>query len=331
MKNFAMQFKKKTVLVIGDVMLDEYIFGKITRMSPEASRAPVVLIKNRRYAMGGAANVAHNIVSLGGTAILLGCIGNDEHGHVLRKLLSEAGIKDCSFISADRSMTVKTRIFHGARQIARVDQETTKSLTRRELSLCSKKLHRLPRHIDFVIISDYAKGMLSKKSLRLILNRFPGERIIADPKPIHKNLFRNLRLITPNLKEVSDMTRTELKRHGDISRVIQSLTKDMKTSVLATLGRHGMMLCDKQEFSIHRITAAEKRPVDVTGAGDVATAACAIALASGASPIEAAEFANVAAGISVLKLGTATVTLKEVARKSAHQARFITKRIHLTK
>jgi rfaE bifunctional protein kinase chain/domain len=314
MKSFTARFKNKTILVIGDLMLDEYIFGNIFRMSPEAPTTPVILVKNRERVLGGAANVAHNIVSLGGKAMLLGCIGDDNAGLLFQKLLTEARIENRSFTSAERPTTVKNRLFDGNRQVARVDTETAKPLTRRELELFSKALHKLPRRIDFVAISDYAKGMFSKETMRLILKRFPGNRILADLKPVHKNLVHELCVITPNLEEVSLMAGIKLRRHEDIRNTAARLAKELRTSVLITMGREGMMLCDKKDLSIYRVAPPKVRAVDVTGAGDVATAATALALASGASLIDAAEFANRAAAISVTKLGTATVTFKETER-----------------
>ncbi len=293
-------------------MLDEYIFGNITRKSPEAPKTPVLLVESKRCVLGGAANVAHNIVSLGGKAILLGCLGDDESGLTFRKLLNSAHIRNHSFMSVGRPTTVKTRLFDGERQVARIDTEKTKSLTRRELKLFSKMLQELPRAIDFIVVSDYAKGMISGETMQLVLRKFSGGQILADAKPIHKNLMRNLRVITPNLNEVSLMAGVKLRRHEDIKKTTMALARELGTSVLATMGREGMMLCDKEGFSIHRIPPPKVRAVDVTGAGDVAAAACALALASGAPLLEAAKLANRAAAISVTKLGTATVRLKEI-------------------
>ena len=312
MKNFTAQFKNKTVLVIGDVMLDEYIFGSITRMSPEVPQTPVILTHGGKRVLGGAANVAHNIASLGGKALLLGCVGDDENGRWSRQLLADAGIKDFSFVSLTRSTTTKTRVFDGSRQVARIDDEQNNALSPKELALFKIALKKLPTKIDMVVISDYAKGMISPKTMQILRKKFSGEKIVADPKPIHKNLMRSLYLITPNLKEMSTMADESLKRHEDIKSTATRLTKELHTSILATMGREGMMLCDKKNFSIHRIAPPRVHAIDVTGAGDVATAALALALASGASLIAAAEFANRTAAISVTKLGTATVTLKEI-------------------
>jgi D-beta-D-heptose 7-phosphate kinase/D-beta-D-heptose 1-phosphate adenosyltransferase len=314
MKKFTAQFKNKTVLVVGDVMLDDYILGNITRMSPEAPKTPVILTKNEKRVLGGAANVANNIVSLGGKAILLGCVGNDENGTEFRRLLAKAGVKDSLFTSPARPTTTKTRIFDGERQVARVDDENNGPLSSKEFGLFTAALRELPSKIDMVVVSDYAKGMVSPKTMQALRKKFSGEKIIADVKPVHKDLMRELCMITPNLKEVSLMAGVALKRHEDIRITATRLAKELDTSILATMGREGMMLCEKRGFGIHRVSPPKVRAVDVTGAGDVATAACALALASGASLIQAAEFANGAAAISVTKLGTATVTQKEAEK-----------------
>jgi D-beta-D-heptose 7-phosphate kinase/D-beta-D-heptose 1-phosphate adenosyltransferase len=312
MKNFTAQFKHKTILVVGDIILDEYLFGNITRMSPEAPQTPVVLMKNEKLVLGGAANVANNIVSLGGKAILLGSIGNDEHGRLLKELLKKAKIKDGSFISSERPTITKTRVFDGERQIARIDDEKDHPLSKKELALFQTALRKIPANIDMVIVSDYAKGMISKETMRMLRRKFSGDKIVADPKPIHKDLMRGLLIITPNLKETSLMAGAALRRHEDIRNTALRLADELQTSILATMGREGMMLCDKSDMTVYRVASPKVRAIDVTGAGDVATAACALALASGASLAEAAEFANRAAGISVTKIGTAVVTLKDI-------------------
>lgn len=315
MEDLADQFKNRTILVIGDLILDEYIFGDITRMSPEAPKTPVILIRDRKYVLGGAANVANNIVSLGGKAILLGELGNDGNGEIFRGLLRKAGIINRTFVSIERPTTIKTRVFYDGRQIARIDAEKTAPLCRAELKQFAVALQSIQRKIDFVVISDYAKGMFSKATREIILERFSGEKILADPKPIHKDLVRHLRLITPNLKETSAMAGVSLKRHDGIRAAIRTLARELDTSILATMGHEGMMLCNKKGLDIHRIPPPRVRAVDVTGAGDVATAACALALASGVSLAGAAHLANLTASISVTKQGTATVTLAEL-RKS---------------
>ena len=312
MKNFTAQFKHKTILVVGDIILDEYLFGNITRMSPEAPQTPVVLMKNEKLVLGGAANVANNIVSLGGKAVLLGCIGNDEHGRLLKKLLKKAKIKNGSFISSERPTITKTRVFDGERQIVRIDDEKDHPLSKKELALFQTALRKIPANIDMVIVSDYAKGMISKETMQILRKKFSGDKIVADPKPIHKDLMRGLLVIAPNLKETSLMAGAALRRHEDIRNTALRLAEELQTSILTTMGRDGMILCDKSNMTVYRVASPKVRAIDVTGAGDVATAACALALASGASLSQAAEFANRAASISVTKLGTATVTIKEI-------------------
>ncbi len=314
MRNFTADFKNKTILIVGDLILDEYVFGNSTRMSPESPTAPIVLVKNRKYMLGGAANVANNIVSFGAKAVLMGCVGDDLNGSVLKELAKPTKIDSRLITSGYRPTTIKTRVFDGERYIARVDTETTRPFNREELRSFSKELGRLPRDIDFIIISDYAKGLLSKDTMQMILQRFDGKHVLADPKPVHKSLLRGLNVITPNLKEFLTMTGGKLKNKGDITKAAVQLTKELGTSLLVTMGHEGMLLCDKNNLAIHRTAVPKFKAVDVTGAGDVATAACALALASNASPVEAAEFANRAASFSVTKFGTSTVTLREMSR-----------------
>jgi D-beta-D-heptose 7-phosphate kinase/D-beta-D-heptose 1-phosphate adenosyltransferase len=314
MKHFTSQFKNKTILVVGDIILDKYIFGKITRMSPEAPKTPVILAMSEGYALGGAANVAHNIVSLGGKAILLGYVGKNGNAATVKRLLSKTKIKDASFVSADHPTVTKTRIFDGARQVARTDEESTAPLSKQELATFLAAIKKVQKNIDIVVVADYAKGMVSKEAMTLLVKKFGGDKIIADPKPVHKDLMRNLLLITPNLKELSLMTGRDIKQTSDIYSATQGLAQDLHTSILATLSGKGMALYDKSDDTIFRVPPPGVKVVDVTGAGDVATAACALAIASGASLAEAALFANRAAGISVTKPGTATVTVKEIAQ-----------------
>lgn len=312
MKHFAAQFKNKTILVVGDIILDKYIFGKITRKSPEAPKTPVILAMNEGYALGGAANVSHNIVSLGGKAILLGYLGDDDNATTVKHLLSKTKIKDSSFIIRSHPTITKTRIFDGTRQVARIDEESTAPLSKQELAIFLAAIKKAQKNVDIVIVVDYAKGMISKEAMALLIKKFGGEKIIADPKPIHKDLMRNILLITPNLKELSLMTRRDIKKTNDIYSATQILAQDLRTSILATLSGKGMTLYDISDDTIFRVPPPGVKVVDVTGAGDVATAACALAVASGASLAEAALFANRAAGVSVTKPSTATVTLKEV-------------------
>jgi D-beta-D-heptose 7-phosphate kinase/D-beta-D-heptose 1-phosphate adenosyltransferase len=204
------------------------------------------------------------------------------------------------------------RIFDGERQVARIDRERAEEFSTKELALFSAALRKLPKKIDMVVVSDYAKGIVSKKTMALLRKRFTGDKIIADPKPVNKDHMRELHMITPNLKEVSAMTGLEFKSHDLIREAIRTLARELHSSILVTMGREGMMFCDKNNMTIYRVASPKVRAIDVTGAGDVATASCALALAAGASFSEAAEFANRAASVSVTKFGTATVTLAEI-------------------
>ena len=256
--------------------------------------------------------MANNMVSLGGTAILIGYVGDDENGKLSRRLLKKAGIRDFLFTSRTRPTITKMRVFDGERQVTRMDDEHSGPLSKQELASFSAAIRKLPSKIDMVIVSDYAKGTVSQKTMQILRDRFSGEKIVVDTKPIHRNLMHGLCMITPNLKEMSAMAGVPLRRHEDIRITAARLAKELNTSVLATLGREGMILCDKNDMTINRIRSPNLHAIDVTGAGDVATAAFTLAVASGASFVDAAKFANRAASISVTKLGTATVTLKEI-------------------
>jgi len=312
-KHFIKKFSSKNILVVGDAMLDEYIFGKITRMSPEAPLVPLILIESKKYALGGAANVAHNITALGGNAMLLGVKGGDNHGRILHQLLKKARIKDLLITVNDRPTTTKIRIFENHRLLTRVDEEESRRLKKSILSAFISKIKHLKHtKIDFVIISDYAKGVISKKLFRALLTAFGGEKIIADFKPKHQTFIKNIYAISPNIKETSEIAKVPIKNYSDALKAAMIVTKKLGTSTVVTMGRYGVLVYDKNRKTGSYIPAKKVKMIDVTGAGDTLTAALALAVASGANLFEAAEFANSVAAISVSKLGTATVKPREL-------------------
>jgi len=153
-------------------MLDEYLLGNITRMSPEAPLTPVILMKSNKWVLGGAANVANNVVSLGGKAILLGVIGDDENGHRFGRIIAKTKIKNTAFVSAVRPTTTKTRLFDGERQVARIDEEHAAPLSAKELALFTRALKKIAARVDMVVVSDYAKGMLTKETMVILKKTF---------------------------------------------------------------------------------------------------------------------------------------------------------------
>lgn len=325
------RFKKAKILVIGDLILDEFIWGDVARISPEAP-VPVVWSKRRSFMPGGAANVANNIRSLGGQASLIGVIGRDESSAILKRELSKRKI-DISgiFVQPLRHTTVKTRIIAGHQQVVRVDWEDTEpispGLNSRIYNFVRKKLSAC----DAIIIEDYGKGVINAALILRIISQAKdkGKIVIVDPKEEHFQLYQGVTAITPNLKEMENAIRDlkikdtsnrfplnsdRLVSDKDIDRagieVLRYLSLD---SLLVTLGESGMRLFQKGDKITYIPTLAQE-VFDVSGAGDTVISTFALSMASGANKLEAANLANFAAGIVVGKIGVATVTCKELLK-----------------
>ena len=310
------------VLVVGDVMLDQYIWGHVGRISPEAP-VPVVEFDRESFMPGGAANVARNVHTLGAQTELLGYVGRDDHARQLRRLLAEQDIT-CSGLlaSAARTTSVKTRIIAHQQQIVRVDRETRGAVDERDTQRLLKSIEGSLPGTDAVIVCDYGKGVVTQELLDGVhrLCRARGVWLSLDPKPVHELSLTGLSLLTPNRKEafelagVSDGTRTAdpLKDPG-LQRVAETLLRELSPALLLiTLGDLGMLLCQRGQKPFHIPTVA-REVFDVSGAGDTVIASFTLAIAAGASPVEAAIFSNHAAGVVVGKVGTATVSPAELA------------------
>ena len=306
-------FKKGNVLVIGDLMLDEFLFGKIERISPEAP-VPVVKIKNgeRKLSLGGAANAAYNIHTLGGKVFLAGVIGNDLQGKEFLKLMKNSDMETSGIIMENGRLTThKLRAIAYSHQVIRLDRETNEEIlpeSRKKIINYIKK--RLPR-VNCVIISDYNKGFLTKKLLNEILNIFRKSKIpvLIDPTLKNMDYYRGAYLMKPNLKEALQiLAKTEDTSKNEILRKLKNRLKC--ENILLTCGEEGMTLLEKTQIT--NISSLGKEIHDVTGAGDTVIATVALALATGASLKEAAILSNFAAGIVVGKLGTAGVTQTEL-------------------
>jgi rfaE bifunctional protein kinase chain/domain len=307
------KFGKGRVLVIGDLMLDEFLWGKIDRISPEAP-VPVVKIKNgeRKLSLGGAANTAYNIKTLGGKVFLAGVIGNDSQAKDLLKLMRNCGLDTSGIITENkRPTTHKLRVIAHFQQVIRLDRETNKETS----SASNKKItDYITKHIhktDCVVISDYDKGLLTRKLLSEILSIFKTSKIPVLVDPTLKNIeyYSGAALIKPNLKEARQI----LAKADDASRkkIIYELRKRLRVrNVLLTCGEQGMTLLEKETLT--NIPSLGKEIHDVTGAGDTVIATVALALSAGASLRDAAILSNFAAGIVVGKFGTAGVTQKEL-------------------
>jgi len=309
------------IAVVGDVMLDQFIWGTVSRISPEAP-VPVVDFERESVMPGGAANVARNLTSLNVPADLLGVVGQDHAGRQLRDLLREHQI-GCSGLlaKAGRMTSVKARIVAHKQQVVRIDRETRDgldaSLTRRLLAALKSRISGTAA----VILGDYGKGVVTQELLDPIkkLCREHGVWLSLDPKPVHRLDLTGLSLITPNRKETFELARlSDETRHGDplkdanLKLAAERLLAELQPALLLiTLGELGMLLCERGKPPFHIPTVAQE-VFDVSGAGDTVIACFTLAIAAGASPKEAAVLSNHAAGIVVGKLGTATVAPEEL-------------------
>ena len=313
--------RQLTVLVVGDLMLDQFIWGRVGRISPEAP-VPVVEFERESFMPGGAANVARNLTALGAHAELFGTVGGDGTARVLKGLLTAQGV-GCQGLLADRTRktSVKTRIIAHQQQVVRVDRETNTPLDARHTRKLIAALESKLGSADAVILGDYGKGVVTQALLDEIkaLCRPRGIWLSVDPKPVHQLNLQGLSLITPNRKEAFELAGMHdgmraANPLGDL-RLLEAadrlLTELEPALLLITLGDQGMLLCRRNEMPYHIPTMAQE-VFDVSGAGDTVIASFTLAVAAGASPLEAAVFSNHAAGAVVGKVGTATVVPDEL-------------------
>jgi rfaE bifunctional protein kinase chain/domain len=302
------------ILVIGDVMLDHYIWGDATRISPEAP-VPVIDIARDSWTAGGAANVAVNIAGLGARCTVFGFIGGDADGERLRSILREKGVSAVAS-PGDGTTIVKTRVMVQHQQLCRLDRESPTASYAADPGQAAKLLAREIRECDAVILSDYAKGLLSDGLVSQVTKAARAEKkfIALDPKPKNQLSFSGLDLITPNKREALQLAGIEPAQGASFpaARVCARLNELYNTrNIVVTLGEDGMLLSSSGKV-ITTIPTAAREIFDVSGAVDTALAALVLALTSGAALEEAAHFANAAAGVVVAKLGTATVSPEEL-------------------
>ena len=307
-------FHSARILVIGDVILDRYVTGSVQRLSPEAP-IPVLRPANDRCTLGGAANVALNIATLGGQAILVGVIGNDAAGHEIERLVTATPGVNASLVRiADRPTTAKTRFMTGSHQLLRLDEETTAPLDHAGLRAVLEAVEASLETTDVIVLSDYAKGVLCDAALDAILSRAAeaGRLVIADPKRPDFAAYRGATILTPNEHEVRVATRIGADHDAEADRAGRvALDATGGEAVLVTRSASGLTLVCRDQDALHLPTRA-REVADVSGAGDTLVAALAVALGAGAALPEAAMLANATAGISVGKQGTATVSRQEL-------------------
>ena len=305
---------ERRVLVLGDVMLDEFWWGRVSRISPEAP-VPVVQVTGQSFHLGGAGNVAASVRSLGGGAVLAGVVGRDTAAERVREALAAAGVDSHLVeVGRDRPTTVKTRIVAHGQQVVRADREDAADVPARAQAALLESVRRELPSCGALVISDYQKGVVTASLLRRVLPlaKRHGVPVLVDPKVRHFRLYRGATVVTPNQIEAEQATGLQLRSPAEVvaaGRRILSLLGCR--AVLVTRGEHGMSLCERGRPPLHVPTAA-REVFDVTGAGDSVIAAMALALAAGASLPEAAVLANCAAGVVVGKIGTAQASPAEV-------------------
>lgn len=315
MRQLIDRFANRRVLVVGDVMLDEYVWGRVSRISPEAP-VPVVEVERREHLAGGAANVARNLSSLGASVSVVGLVGRDGEGERLAELFAESGVDAAGLIvDPSRPTTVKTRVIAHNQQVVRIDREHRGPVAASIASAAlSAALERLP-DVEAVVLSDYAKGLLGPGICSGVIEgaRGQGVLVVVDPKGRDYSKYARATAITPNKAEAGEAASQELRDEAALVEVGRDLLRSLELdSLLITRGEEGLSLFQASGDVCHLPTFGRK-VFDVTGAGDTVVAAFVLSLAAGASAVDAAYVANHAAGIVVGRIGAATVSPEELA------------------
>jgi len=309
----------RKILVVGDIIVDHFVWGNVSRISPEAP-VPVVNVTKEELLLGGGANVLHNIYSLGGEAVLCGIIGDDDMGARLQELLLDLGASTDGLVKGKRPTTVKTRVVAQGQQVVRFDREQTGAPSVVTVAAMTDFIAKNLADFDAVIISDYYKGVIGSSLMKQLLQRVAeledenGGKIpvVVDPKPSEPDRFYGASLITPNHLEAEKMSGMTISTTADLRHAAALLLeKTGCEAVLITRGESGMALLEKDKDLLAIPTTAQA-VFDVTGAGDTVIAALALGLAANASYADAAALANIAAGVVVGKIGTATVSREEL-------------------
>jgi len=312
------KFSDCGILVAGDLMIDEYVWGSVDRISPEAP-VQVVTVTGEDYTLGGAGNVVNNLVALGGRVTVAGVIGDDANGRLLIQMLDDLGVDSHPVITeTGRPTTVKTRIVAAHQHVLRIDRETRQTVAEATVNKLARGVEAVLQAVPVVIVSDYGKGLFTTPFLPQLIDaaRRCDCTIIVDPKGDDFRRYNGASLVTPNQKEASLASGVEITDSASLQRAGAAILERTSIErVLITLGKDGMALFERSEPSAYRISAETRQVFDVSGAGDTVVAALGLALAAGADFRQAMNLANTAAGIVVGKLGTATVSRDELAQR----------------
>jgi rfaE bifunctional protein kinase chain/domain len=314
MASFIPRFKSARIMVIGDLMVDEYIWGRVSRISPEAP-VPVVSVTSESLRLGGAGNVVNNIHSLGGKVLIGGVVGNDEMGRKIVQDLHKMGVETRGVvIEPDWITTVKTRIIAHQQQVVRYDREIVRPIRPEALKRILSLLENRINELDAVLISDYGKGVVCQELVDRIrsLTQGAGKIISVDPKVKNFPLFQKVTIITPNHHEAGQAAGRWIQSEEDLLEVGRQLLQQLQCgAILITRGEKGMTLF-QDTGEITNIPTMAKEVFDVTGAGDTVISVLTLALAVGANPKQAAVLSNYAAGIVVGEVGTATLKASDL-------------------
>lgn len=316
-KKFLESFSAVNVLIVGDVMLDRYWWGSVNRISPEAP-VPIVNLENTSLVAGGAANVAANVAGLGAKPFLVGVVGEDDEAKLFSNILARQNISaDYLVKSKERRTSIKTRIIAHSQHVVRIDQETKAKLTETEEKSVWQNLEELLNKTQIVIVSDYAKGVITDKLIARLITKARSDKkyVMVDPKGKNYKKYKGATMLTPNRFEVAEVLQLEDFQQATIEDAGRKMLDDFAlNALLITQGEAGMTLFDGKKRTNH-LPVTARDVYDVTGAGDTVIACLTTAVGSGASFLEAAKFANQAAGLVVEQMGTTAITL-DMLRKS---------------
>ena len=315
-------FANKKVLIIGDVMIDAYLWGKVERISPEAP-VPVIAVAKKDQRLGGAANVARNVANLGGIPMLCSVIGTGKNAEDFSSILKKANISDEWLVkSGHRPTTIKTRVVAGHQQMLRIDEETTQDLNQEEFELLKAVVEKAILSCDILVFEDYEKGVLKKESIAefIALAKAHGKTILVDPKKKNFLHYKGATVFKPNLKELQEGLNISFPSEFDVKEIEKAAAilreKLEAETAMITLSENGVFIGNEDES--HHIPAHKRDIFDVSGAGDTVIAICALLLASDVPIRYVAEIANLGGGLVCEKVGVVPID-KESLRKEALQ------------
>ncbi len=319
MTDLLNQFSQVKALVIGDLMMDEYLWGKVERISPEAP-VPVVLIEKENLTLGGAGNVINNLRAMNAQVCAVGTVGNDDAGNSLLAVLDKMKVETCGiFHEAQRPTTRKTRVIASHQQVVRIDKETCHSVSHDTRTRILGAINEKLPSCDLVIISDYGKGLITRELVEqaAYLAQKHSIPILADPKSRDFSKYNGVTLLTPNQKEAALAANMTISSQKDLYRAGKTILANTHIDKLViTCGKDGMALFERDK-NPHCIASRARQVYDVSGAGDTVISFLGLGIASKMSLEDSAQIANAAAGIVVAKVGTATVSPEELSREIA--------------